>query len=66
MKTNVYAVGSYIKVEITERFSTKYVTIHSKIHVNGSCLLPHSYSNEFTDSMILQDSDFFKYLSRYL
>jgi hypothetical protein len=45
----------WIHVVITEDAGTKYVDVHSRIHVNKIVRLPTSYSGDFSDKKILID-----------
>lgn len=45
----------WIHVTITESGDSKWLTVHSRIHVNKSVRMNPIYSNEFSDSEILKD-----------
>lgn len=56
---------SWLTVRIEAKDGCKLVTIMSKIHVNKEFTLPHCYSEAWSDSEILRDSDFLKYYARF-
>ena len=45
----------WMHITITEENDSKYLTVHSKIHVNKKVVMPPSYSASFTDNEILKD-----------
>ena len=56
---------SWLTVRIETRGGCKFVTILSTFHVNKEFTLPHCYSEAWSDSAILRDSDFLKYYARF-
>jgi hypothetical protein len=56
---------SWLSIEINTEGDTKYIYIHSTIHVD-KCKRWNSYSLNFTDTDILKDCDLYKSLSGYL
>lgn len=46
---------NWIHVTITEEGDSKFLTVHSKIHVNKDVKMNPSYSSEFKDREILID-----------
>lgn len=47
----------WYQIEITELDGSKYVTFHSRIHVNKAKPCPFCWGTSFTDAEILQDVD---------
>ena len=45
----------YIHVTITEKGDTKYLTVHSRIHVNKEVRLSPDYSASYSDKDLLED-----------
>lgn len=66
MNKKSYPIRSFLTAVIERDEDTAKVAIHSEIHVNRVCELPHSYSPQFTDTEILADRDFRKFVdNRY-
>ena len=57
-----YALPSYLTIEIEHKGNSKFVIIHSFIHVNKINRTGMTYSDEFTDDEILNDERVFKYI----
>ena len=56
----------YMKAQIETRNGSKYVIIHSRMHVIKAKELPVCFSSEFTDLEILRDRQVVnKYISCY-
>ena len=45
----------WIYLTISEENNSKYIIVHSKIHVNKEVKMPTSYSVSFTDNEIIKD-----------
>ena len=45
----------YLHLTITEEDGRKYLTVHSKVHVEKEFKMPTSYSSEFSDWEIISD-----------
>lgn len=45
----------WIHFTITETDDSKYVTVHSRIHLNKAVVMNPVYSNAFTDEEIIKD-----------
>lgn len=50
-----FLLPDWIYITITEEGDSKFLTVHSKIHVNKEVKLNPSYSSEFTDQEIIKD-----------
>lgn len=57
-----YALPSYLTIEIEHKGNSKFVIIHSFIHVDKINKTGMVYSDEFTDDEILNDERVFKYI----
>ena len=57
-----YALPSYLTIEIEHKGNSKFVIIHSFIHVDKINRTGMVYSDEFTDAEILNDERVFKYI----
>ena len=57
-----YALPSYLTIEIEHKGNSKFVIIHSFIHVNKINRTGMAYSDEFTDAEILDDERVFEYI----
>lgn len=57
-----YALPSYLTIEIEHKDNSKFVIIHSFIHVEKVNKTGMSYSDEFTDYEILNDDRVFEYI----
>lgn len=45
----------WMYLTITEKDDSKFLTVHSRIHVNKEVLMQPSYSKEFSDNSIIED-----------
>ena len=59
-----YALPSYLTIEIEHKGNSKFVIIHSFIHVDKVNRTGMEYSDEFTDSEILNDDRVFDYICK--
>ena len=57
-----YALPSYLTIEIEHKGNSKFVIIHSFIHVNKINRTNMEYSDEFTDDEILNDERVLEYI----
>ena len=57
-----YALPNYLTIEIEHKDNSKFVIIHSFIHVNKINRTGMIYSDEFTDDEILNDERVLKYI----
>ena len=57
-----YALPSYLTIEIEHKGNSKFVIIHSFIHVNKINRTNMQYSDEFTDDEILNDGRVLGYI----
>ena len=57
-----YALPSYLTIEIEHKGNSKFVIIHSFIHVNKINRTGMEYSDEFTDHEILNDGRVLDYI----
>lgn len=57
-----YQLPSYLTIEIEHKGNSKFVIIHSFIHVNKINRTGMEYSDEFTDEEILNDERVLGYI----
>ena len=57
-----YALPSYLTIEIEHKGNSKFVIIHSFIHVNKINRTNMEYSDEFTDDEVLNDERVLEYI----
>ncbi len=57
-----YTLPSYLTIEIEHKGNSKFVIIHSFIHVNKINRTNMEYSDEFTDDEILNDERVLEYI----
>mgnify|MGYP000126634696 FL=1 len=57
-----YQLPHYLSIEIEHTDGSKYVIVHSTIHVEKINKTGMAYSDEFTDDEILNDERVFKYI----
>lgn len=59
---NKYALPHYLSIEIEHKGNSKFVVVHSTIHVDKVNRTNMEYSDEFTDEEILNDESVLKYI----
>ena len=57
-----YALPHYLSIEIEHTGNSKFVIVHSTIHVEKVNKTGMAYSDEFTDDEILNDERVLKYI----
>lgn len=57
-----YKLPHYLSIEIEHTGNSKFVIVHSTIHVEKVNRTGMAYSDEFTDGEILNDERVFKYI----
>ena len=57
-----YALPHYLSIEIEHKGNSKFVIVHSTIHVAKVNKTGMEYSGEFTDDEILNDGRVLKYI----
>ena len=57
-----YVLPHYLSIEIKHEGNSKFVIVHSTIHVNKVNKTNMAYSDDFTDDEILNDERVFEYI----